>query len=233
MQTKNMIEKKQKNKWFSYIVDGILSGVMIGIGGIVNLSCENRYMGAFLFSLGLFSIIHFQYGLYTGKVGYILDRDLPYLGETFVTLLANVIGAACTAGLIHLTRIAAEVSVNGMDVTLMDRALDSMQTKMNDPLLSSFVLAFFCGILMFTAVEGSRKSRKSNNAIAGLFVVVMPIMVFILCGFNHCIADVFYYFLAGCPLPPRAIVYLFIVILGNMVGGICIPFAKRFSNNPL
>ena len=83
------MEKKQKNKWLSFLADGMLSGLMIGIGCVVSMSCENRYLGAFLFSLGLFCIVQFQYGLYTGKVGYIFDRDKAYLGETFFTFLAN------------------------------------------------------------------------------------------------------------------------------------------------
>lgn len=228
-----MEEKKRKNKWLSFLTDGMLSGLMIGIGGIVSLSCENRYIGAFLFSLGLFCIIQFQYGLYTGKVGYILDRDSAYLGETFFTLLANAVGATMTAGLVHLTRFASDVPVNGMDVALMDRAQTAMAAKLSDSLLSSFVLAFFCGILMFSAVEGARRCTEKKNFVAGLFVVVMPIMVFILSGFNHCVADVFYYFLAGCPNPIRALLYFPCVIIGNMFGGICIPFLKRFSRNPL
>ena len=88
------MEKKPKNKWLSFLADGMLSGLMIGIGCVVSMSCENRYLGAFLFSLGLFCIVQFQYGLYTGKVGYIFDRDKAYLGETFFTFLANAIGAS-------------------------------------------------------------------------------------------------------------------------------------------
>lgn len=142
------MEKKQKNKWLSFLADGMLSGLMIGIGCVVSMSCENRYLGAFLFSLGLFCIVQFQYGLYTGKVGYIFDRDKAYLGETFFTFLANAIGAGLTAGIVHLTRFATETKVNGMDVTLMDRAQATMSAKLDDSLLSSFVLAFFCGILL-------------------------------------------------------------------------------------
>ncbi len=228
-----MEEKKKKNKWLSFFADGVLSGVMIGVGGIVSQSCDNRYLGAFLFSLGLFCIIHLRYGLYTGKVGYILDRDLPYLGETFFTLLSNAVGVALTAGLIHLTRFATDTPVSGLDVTLMERAESCMNAKLNDSLLSSFILAIFCGLMMFSAVEGCRKCTENKNDVAGLFVVVMPIMVFILCGFNHCVADMFYYFLAGCPLPSKALLYFPVAILGNLVGGILVPFLKRFSNNPL
>lgn len=228
-----MEEKKKKNKWLSFFADGVLSGIMIGIGGIVSQSCDNRYLGAFLFSLGLFCIIHLRYGLYTGKVGYILDRAPSYLGETFFTLLSNAVGVALTAGLIHLTRFATATPVNGLDVTLMERAQSCMSAKLNDSLISSFVLAIFCGLMMFSAVEGCRKCTENKNHVAGLFVVVMPIMVFILCGFNHCVADMFYYFLAGCPTPSKALLYFPVAILGNLVGGILVPFLKRFSNNPL
>ncbi len=228
-----MGKSKIKNKWLSFFADGLLSGIMISIGGIVSLSCDNRYLGAFLFSLGLFAVIHFKYGLYTGKVGYICDRNAAYIGETFFTLFANAVGVALTAGLVHLTRFARDVDVNGMELTLMERAQASMDTKLNDGLISSFVLAIFCGLMMFTAVEGCRKCTANNNHIAGLFVVVMPIMVFILSGFNHCVADMFYYFLAGCPLPERALLYFPVIIIGNAVGGVLVPLLKRLSNNPL
>lgn len=160
------MEKKQKNKWLSFLADGMLSGLMIGIGCVVSMSCENRYLGAFLFSLGLFCIVQFQYGLYTGKVGYIFDRDKAYLGETFFTFLANAIGAGLTAGIVHLTRFATETKVNGMDVTLMDRAQATMSAKLDDSLLSSFVLAFFCGILMFSAVEAPAAATKRRTSSA-------------------------------------------------------------------
>lgn len=41
------MEKKPKNKWLSFLADGMLSGLMIGIGCVVSMSCENRYLGAF------------------------------------------------------------------------------------------------------------------------------------------------------------------------------------------
>lgn len=228
-----MGEVKKKNKWLSFLADGLISGVMIGIGGIVSLSCDNRYLGAFLFSLGLFAIIHFQYGLYTGKVGYILDRDAAYVGETFFTLLSNGIGTALAAGLIHLTRFARDVKVSGMDLSLMERAQASIASKFSDNPVSMLVLAVFCGLMMFTAVEGCRKCTAKNDHAAALFVVILPIMVFILSGFNHCVADLFYYFLAGCPLPQRALIYFPLVILGNLIGGVAVPLLKWLSNHPL
>ena len=46
------------------------AGVFIGIGGTVFLSCENRYVGAVLFSVGLLAICCMGLFLFTGRVGY-------------------------------------------------------------------------------------------------------------------------------------------------------------------
>lgn len=224
--------KKQKNKWISFLADAVLSGLMLGVGGMVSLSSENRYLGAFLFSLGLFCIVQFQYGLYTGKVGYIVNRDLPYVAETAVTLLGNAVGTGLAAILLRQVRFF-DVPVSTMDVTIADRVSATMEGKLNDSPLSMFILAIFCGMLMFTAVEANRKCSKKQNFVGALFGVVMPVMVFIICGFNHCVADLFYYFFAGCPEPSEAVLYFVLVIVGNGIGGMLIPAVKKLSNNPL
>ena len=81
--------KPNKNKWISFLADGVLSGLMLGIGGMVSLSSENRFLGAFLFSLGLFCIVQFKYGLFTGKVGYIVNRDYLMLQKPLSLLWAT------------------------------------------------------------------------------------------------------------------------------------------------
>ena len=45
-------EKKQKNKIVSFIIDGILSGFTLGVGGMVSLSSDNKYIGA-LYNLSM------------------------------------------------------------------------------------------------------------------------------------------------------------------------------------
>lgn len=54
----------------------IAAGVCIGIGCIAYLSVDNRYVGAFLFSIGLMAVCVFRLNLFTGKVCY-----LEYLDE--------------------------------------------------------------------------------------------------------------------------------------------------------
>ena len=53
------------------LINGVLAGTMIAIGGSVLLSCDNRYLGAGLFTVALLSICLFGFNLYTGKVGFL------------------------------------------------------------------------------------------------------------------------------------------------------------------
>jgi len=48
---------------------------MIAIGGTVFLSIENKVIGASLFSIGLFGVLIYNLNLYTGKIGYWLEKS--------------------------------------------------------------------------------------------------------------------------------------------------------------
>ena len=67
--------QKMADKWLR----AILAGFMIGAGGTLFLSVENRYMGSFLFGIGLFTILVFKLSLFTGKVGYAVQQKPAYL----------------------------------------------------------------------------------------------------------------------------------------------------------
>ena len=67
----------------------VMGGVMIAIGASAYLSCDNKYLGAFLFAFGLFSICALSFGLYTGKVGYVFIKKQGFYKEVLITLLAN------------------------------------------------------------------------------------------------------------------------------------------------
>lgn len=206
----------------SQFINAVIGGMMIGIGGCVSLSCDNKFVGAALFSLGLFAIIQFGFGLFTGKIGYVPLRKPAYLLECLFTLLGNAAGTFIDAILLRQTRISAAIA---------EKAAASVAVKTGDGLLSAFILAVFCGLLMFTAVENARLSNEAGGHVEKVFGTMLCIMVFILCGFNHCIADMFYIFLTGTL--PQAAAYLPIVILGNSVGGMIIPLLKKLTDKPI
>ena len=200
----------------SILAKAIMSGILIGIGGTVFLSVDNKFLGAFLFSLGLFTIVQFGFSLFTGKVGYIPENKPIYIREVLITLLGNVIGTGLSALLIRLTRFGSSIQ---------EKAAASMETKMGDSIPSQLILAFFCGMLMYIAVENAKKCREKQQDTSAVFGIVMPVMVFILCGFNHSVADCFYMFAATPTL--MGVPYIALIVLGNAAGGMTIPLMKK------
>lgn len=213
-----------KNKYISYFADSIVSGILLCVGCAVNLSVNSSLAGAFLFSLGLFAIISLKLGLYTGKAGYMAMRPPSYIVEVVITLFGNIFGASIGGGLLNLTKLGNNI---------YEGAAHIVQTKSFDSPLSIAVMALFCGILMFIAVEGNRRETEKGNYIGALFVMVMPVMIFILCGFNHSIADFSYFFISRCAYAHKFLPYVVIVVLGNALGCMLIPIIKKFSINSL
>lgn len=211
-----------KKRIISYIADGVMSGVLLCIGCAVSMSVDSKPLGAFLFSLGLLAIIIFKFGLYTGKAGYMAVKPPKYILEVLLTILGNMIGTAIGGTLLNFTRFGNVFS---------ERAAGIVDVKFSDEPLSMFVLAIFCGILMFTAVDGSARAQKNGNNIGASLFVIMPVMVFILCGFNHCVADMAYFFISRCHNIGGAFLYFAIVILGNAAGCMAIPIIKKLSMN--
>lgn len=187
------------------------AGIMIGIGGAVYLTLENKVIGAVLFGVGLYTIVLNGLFLYTGKVGDLISAKdkKAYILQLIFTWIGNLAGTALAAAAISATRIR----------NLRRTAEVICKTKLADTPHSILILAVFCGILMYVAVDGFRE--KGNPLI--LFFCVT---VFILCGFEHCIANMFYFSLAGA-WSLRAVIYLLLMTLGNSVGGILLPLVKK------
>lgn len=201
----------------SLIKDLLLSvyaGLCIGLGGAVFLSCDNRYMGSFLFGLGLFTILNFGFNLFTGKVGYFVNNKPSYWGFLGIVWLGNFIGTFLFAKMIAATRYGE---------TLVPKAQKLCIVKDADSLVSLLVLGIFCGMLMFIASDGFKTIENPVGKIAAVF---LPVMVFILSGFEHCIADMFYFSLAS-DFSAEMFVALLVISVGNSIGGALIPLVRK------
>ena len=100
------------------------------------------------------------------------------------------------------------------------------ETKLNDSLASLFFLGILCNILIYIAVEG----YKNNPHEPGKYLaLIFGVMVFILCGTEHCVADMFYFWMGGA-FTGRGIVCLLAITLGNAVGGVLFPLLRDLQN---
>lgn len=179
---------------YNNFVLAIMSGLMIGLGGTVFLMCPNRIVGATLFSFGLLTIICQGFALYTGRVGYFRSYGAVSL---LVTIAGNFVGTFLAAKAFQLTRHTVDVAA-------------IVEPKLQDGSLSVFMLSVGCGMLMYLAVDSYRKTKS------WLFVI-LPIVIFILSGFEHSIANMFYLSLADA-WGWDALRITLIAIVGNGVG---------------
>ncbi len=197
-------------KYLDFLIKGIYAGILISIGGIAYLAIDNKIVGSFIFSFGLLTVCMYSFNLYTGKVGYILVNKLNYLKELFISLLGNFIGTLLVGNIMRLTRFK----------NYIDTAKNIVNIKLNDNILSIFILAIFCGMIMYIAVNNYKKEK---NVIGKYMTIFMGVMAFILCGFEHCVANMFYFSIAGV-YSLKVFYYLLIMILGNSLGSIIIAF---------
>ena len=77
-------------------------------------------------------------------------------------------------------------------------------------------------ILMFIAVDGFKNNPHEVGKYIGIF---LGVTVFILCGFEHCVANMFY-FSAANAWSGKALLYLLVMTLGNTCGGVSIPLCR-------
>ena len=193
------------------ICNSIAAGIFIGIGGSVFLAIENKIAGAVFFTVALLCICQLELLLYTGKIGFLaFDHSQPEIITTAVCLAGNCIGTGLAGTAIRYCR-----------PQVIARAVTMMEDKLAVPFGRTFFTALFCGILMYAAVRIYRE-RQSLSGI--LFCVP----VFILAGFEHSIADMFYAWTALVG-GGRTELFLAVVVLGNTVGGLLIPTLKRIS----
>jgi len=202
-------------KYSKVFFSAVAAGVVISIGGAVFLSLDNKIAGALFFSVGLFTICTFGFHLFTGKLCYLFDNDRAYALSLPVIWLGNLCGCLLSSGLLQLTRSGAG---------FMAAAQKVCAPKLNDTLLSLFILGVFCNILIYIAVNGFKEIPHEIGKYLALF---LGVTVFILAGFEHCVADMFYFTAAGVWSADTA-VRLLVITAGNFAGGLILPLLGRY-----
>lgn len=194
---------------------GILAGCFIAIGSTVNLSIlaaggdpvGAKIAGALFFGIGLYCVIQFGTWLYTGKIGNVLDNKPKYWLDLLICFLGNIAGTLLLSYLFSLTR-------NGP--ALQETAMKLVEAKQSDTWYSILLLSFGCGIMVYIAVKGHQVIPYGAGKIA---VVFIDVATFILCGFEHIIANMAYYTFARY-FDLVSFGYFALMLVGNSLGAI-------------
>ncbi len=199
----------------SKVLEGVLAGVLISLGGAVFLACYahapyGKYIGAMLFPLALICICMRGYALYTGKIGLIYEKhSKDDVSMLLLCLLGNVLGTTACGYLIAF-------AVPNLKETALALCTGKLAQAEGGMLyLIGFLRAVLCGILVYLSVD----TYRNNKTVVG---IMLCIPAFILSGFEHSIADMFYFAASGI-VSGQAFLYLLMIVLGNSVGGLFIP----------
>jgi len=183
-------------------VPAILAGIFISIGGFVNLAVGS-YLGAFLFALGLCAVCVFGTPLFTGKAGFV---EMKWNGILFliVVLFGNILGC-------YLMSLVGSAS----NMNLTEAADKIVNVRLTNGWLRTGVLSIGCGIIMTVCVKAYLTQKT-------FIPILIGIPTFILCGFPHCVADVFYYFMMSGEMAhnlyPAGISIYAATVVGNFIG---------------
>lgn len=192
-----------------------LAGITISFGGFIFLLSEIKIIGALFFTLGLFLVLTRQYDLYTGKIAYIPDNKISYILKLILIWFGNLCGSLTVSVMLHFTRFQ-NISENALTVT---------QTKLSQSPLSAFILAVFCGFIIYWAVENY---KTNQHEVGKYFGLILLIPFFVICGFEHCVADMFYFAFALKFFESKSMLYLLIITIGNSIGSIILRVVKKY-----
>jgi formate/nitrite transporter len=219
---------------------GMLAGAFIGLGALyytlvvsdASLSfAVARVLGAVCFSLGLLLVVVAGAELFTGNNllamawadGKVSTSEV--LRNWVVVCTANFVGAA---GLALLVFLSGHAGMNGGAIA--QSYLKIAIAKSTMPVAELFFRGVLCNVLVCMAVWMVLAGR---SVVDKFFAIVLPISAFVAAGFEHSIANMYFFPLAlllkesGIALPVGAdaiTIYAMLrnlvpVILGNIFGG--------------
>lgn len=190
------------------MINSVIAGFLIALGGMMYLQVGGIW-GAVLFSLGLLTILHFKFHLFTGKAGLLTTGEItPY--DLTAIWFGNLFGTCGGACLIAFTKPGIKIA---------EGAAAIINTRIANDWIQNVILGIFCGLLMYIAVI-SYASKP--------WVTVMCVSAFILTGFNHCVADMFYLWAAnGLVSMSDGLIAVLATTLGNVIGCNIIPICEK------
>lgn len=224
------LTKITKKEFVSFVVMSMLSGMMIGIGGsasllaIDSLGKAGKLIGACLFTLGIFAIVTFEMRLFTGMVADIPEMKLKNIWKLPMCFIGNILGVAVIALLVYETSISEAL-------VRQSKIISENKLGAEDWALKALCSSILCGGLITLSVWSIHHTpHKGLDASIG---VMFPILVFAFCGFDHSVANVFYFYLSGEFIHSfkQVLGYELICVLGNVIGGIVLPLAHMFKEH--
>ena len=209
---------------------GILAGASIALGGLLFTllsSTGYKVLGSFAFSIGLLLVCLFGFNLFTGKVGFFIEAEnkKEYSLNLLIMYIGNFIGA------LAIGYLCFGFFSNNSLVTSTITNISNAREITGDNWWITLLGAIGCGMLVYTAVYGFKKDWPIGIRAV---VLMFAVFAFVLAGFQHCIANMFYISMAN-GWNGLTILNILIVTIGNIIGAILLEaitiVVKKLTNS--
>jgi len=231
---------KTQNSLSKLLILSILAGAFIALAGVgattvsvsVSAASVGKFLGACVFPVGLAMVLLAGSELFTGNsliVISVLSKEATWGGmlrNWVLVFIGNFIGSVLVALLVVYGHTAS--LFGGAEAGLAAAMVKTAQAKVALTFGDAFIRGVLCNCLVCIAVRISFAAKDVAGKFWGLY---MPIMLFVLCGYEHNVANM-YFIPAGIfaaseyGLDPGALNWgsffvknLIPVTLGNIVGG--------------
>lgn len=237
---RNFIEiglHKVKLSAYKMLILGFFAGMFIGFAGVgctvASATVENpslaKLLGALVFPSGMAMVLISGSELFTGNnliILSVLQRQVKMtqmLKNWLFVFLGNFIGASFVAVMMVYGHTPGLFGNN-----LAQKVVAAAEARVTQTFPEAFIRGILCNILVCIAVWAAFAAKKVSGKLMMSF---WPVMLFVLCGFEHSIADI-YFGVAGLltaseyAISSPALTWgsfllknLLPVTLGNIVGG--------------
>ena len=230
------IHKVKLSAWKMLIL-GFFAGMFIGFAGIASTTASAtiasasvaRLVSACVFPAGMAMVLVAGSELFTGNnliIISVLQKKTTVAGmlkNWFFVFLGNFIGAGFVAVMVVYSHVPD--LYNGL---LAQKVVAAAMSRINQSLSEAFMRGVLCNILVCIAVWAAFAAKRVSGKLLMSF---WPVMLFVLCGFEHSIADIYFgiagiaaageYGIAAAGLNFGSFLLknLLPVTLGNIVGG--------------
>lgn len=218
-----------KNSPFRYMTSAVIAGFFIVVATILsnvtaavfykNSPETAKFLGSFLFSIAIVLIVFVGGELFTGNnmtMAFGLYNKKVKFGSAcrvwIMSYIGNLIGAFILGGLVVLSGCASGI--------LTDYYSAIIPAKLEPDPLTLFIRGILCNYLVCLAVFVGTRMKTESGKLVVMFCVITT---FVIAGFEHCIANMGTFIIAGFllgGLPFEQVLTSFVfVTLGNMFGG--------------
>lgn len=231
--------------WYKNLISAVLAGAYIALAGALatfagsgSTGMTSALIKGAVFPLGLILVVICGAELFTGNcllLAPLASRSIKQLGmlkNWGLSYIGNFIGAVVIALLVVFSHLFG--SVGGELSAAGAACISTAAAKCNAGFWDTFLRGILCNMLVCLAVWAAMASKSAGGKILAVY---LPVFAFVVCGFEHSIANMYYVIsgltasahygvtVAGLNFGNALAFSLIPSTLGNIVGGAAIAFA--------